>query len=67
MPQVTEVNMDNKVNRRNYFKKAGLAAIGTIVLSSYPVKLFSKYAGTKKLNVKIHPSAVSRKVKDNSK
>lgn len=63
MPQVNEENMVNKVNRRNYFKKAGLAAIGTLVLTSFPVKLFSKQvAGKKKFNVKIHSSAVSRKV-----
>jgi hypothetical protein len=54
--------MVNKVNRRNYFKKAGLAAVGTVILSSYPVRLFSKSIAKKKLNVKIHPFAVSRKV-----
>ena len=59
--------MANKFNRRNYFKKAGLAAIGTIVFSSYPFKLFSKKSGSKKLSVKIHPSAVSRKARDNRK
>ena len=55
--------MVNKVNRRNYFKKAGLAAVGTFMLTSFPVKLFSKQvAGKKKFSVKIHSSAVSRKV-----
>lgn len=55
--------MVNKLNRRNYFKKAGLAAIGTFVLTSFPVKIFSKQvAAKKKFNVKIHSSAVSRKV-----
>ena len=54
--------MVNKVNRRSYFKKAGLAAIGSLVLTSFPVRLLSKQvAGKKKLIVNIHSSAVSRK------
>ena len=59
--------MVSKLNRRNYFRKAGMAAIGTIVMSSYPFKLFSKPSGTNKMSVKIHPSAVSRKARDNRK
>jgi hypothetical protein len=64
MPQVNEVKMKFKVNRRDYFKKAGVAAIGSFFISSIPLRLFSKTSGKRNLNVKIHPSAVSRKVQD---
>lgn len=65
MSQVIEVFMFKKVNRRNYFKKAGMAAIGTFALAVNPLKIFSKQSSDRKrIKVKIHPSAVSRKVQD---
>ena len=56
-----------KINseRRNFFKKAGVTAIGAGLLSAIPVKLFSQTNKEKqsdqKISISINPMAVKRK------
>ncbi len=56
------LKMKNKIDRRNFFGKVSMGAIGALLLSSFPMKLFAK--GKRKLNrkvfVKIHPNSVKR-------
>lgn len=52
-------------DRRNFFKKAGAAAVGAGLLSTIPVKLFSQSGKEKKaeqkISISINPMAVKRK------
>jgi hypothetical protein len=52
----------SEYNRRNFFGMVTKSAVGFAVLSSLPGKLFSKTQKKlkKKINIKIHPSAVKR-------
>lgn len=51
--------------RRNFFKKAGVAAVGAGLLSAIPVKIFSQTKEEKKaeqkISISINPMAVKRK------
>jgi hypothetical protein len=50
--------------RRNFFKKAGVAAVGAGLLSALPVKLFSKPKEERQpeqtISITINPMAVKR-------
>lgn len=56
-----------KINseRRNFFKKAGVTAIGAGLLSAIPVSLFSRTTKEKqsdqKISISINPMAIKRK------
>ena len=51
----------NGLDRRRFFNKISLGAIGTILLSAYPIKLLAgSKKNIKKVTVKIHPKSVKR-------
>ena len=59
--------MKTNTERRNFFKKAGVSAIGTGVMSMLPLKLFAKSQNESKnphsttnVNITINPMAVKR-------
>ena len=52
--------INNNIGRRKFFGRVGMGALGLTLLSSFPFKLIAKEKNTKKVNVKIHPSAVKR-------
>jgi len=55
-----KVNKINNLDRRRFFNKISLGAVGAVLLSSYPFKLFAGSKNTKKVIVKIHPNSVKR-------
>jgi len=55
--------MTNKMDRKNFFQKIGFGVMLAAISTSLPAKLFSSIAKSslsKKVNIKIHPSAVKR-------
>ena len=52
--------INNNIGRRKFFSRVGMGALAFTLLSSFPFKLFAKEKSIKKVNVKIHPSAVKR-------
>ncbi|MEE9429879.1 MAG: hypothetical protein V3V16_02495 [Melioribacteraceae bacterium] len=53
-----KIKKQNGLGRRRFFNKISLGAVGVVLLSSYPFKLFAK--NRKKVTVKIHPNSVKR-------
>lgn len=55
-------------SRRKFFNSIGATALGAIALNFLPVKYLKsgKTESTSKINVKIHPLAVNRKMKGDS-
>ncbi|MBK7106435.1 MAG: hypothetical protein IPH62_14235 [Ignavibacteriae bacterium] len=52
----------SSINRRKFFNKISLSAIGTLFLSSFPLNIFGteKKKSFKNIKVKIHPDSVKR-------
>lgn len=51
-----------KINRRNFTTKIGLGILAASAASFIPLKFVKKMdKGSKKIEIKTHPSAVSRK------
>ena len=52
----------NLLDRRKFFGKVSMGAVGVFLLSSFPFKLFAKWKkrNIKKVYVKIHPNSVKR-------
>jgi len=52
----------NELNRRNFFNRISISALGTLLFSVFPLNVFgkSKSQNVTKVNVKIHPSSVKR-------
>ena len=54
----------NKTNRRLFFSKIGKGSIGAVILSTFPIKIFSSKKQIIKLkSVTPHPNSVEREVK----
>ena len=50
------------IDRRNFASKLGFGFFAAVILSLFPLNFIKKLDGSsKKINIKIHPSAVSRK------
>jgi hypothetical protein len=57
----TREEVENQINRRSFFNKAGKASLVIAALSMLPLKLFdNKKTFRRKIKVRIHPSAVKR-------
>ena len=52
--------ISNNIGRRKFFSRIGTGALALTLLSAFPFKLFASEKNVKKINVKIHPSAVKR-------
>ena len=55
--------LENKVDRRNFFEKIGKASLIVAAATVLPIKLFGskkRERANKNIKVKIHPSAVKR-------
>ncbi|MCP5063130.1 MAG: hypothetical protein GY936_11795 [Ignavibacteriae bacterium] len=51
----------NGLDRRRFFNKISLGAVGAILLSAFPFKLLAgSKKNIKKVSVKIHPKSVKR-------
>ncbi len=52
----------NILDRRKFFSRISIGALGAVILSSFPFKIFGKgkKRNIKKVYVKIHPSSVKR-------
>ncbi len=51
----------NGLDRRKFFNKISLGAVGAILLSTFPFKLLAgSKKNIKKVSVKIHPKSVKR-------
>jgi hypothetical protein len=50
------------IGRRKFFNKISLSAIGTLLISIFPMNLFggSKHKFPSKIKVQLHPNSVKR-------
>jgi len=52
----------NTFDRRKFFNRISISAIGALFLSSFPFKFFgfNKHRSNSKVKVRIHPNSVKR-------